>query len=63
MISVIGDSFTSGVGYTPWCDLLQQKLNKKVVNLNRQDMMCEPLNTSTNFYMMDRLEEFETWPS
>ena len=59
MISVIGDSFTSGVGYTPWCDLLQQKLNKKVVNLNRQDMMCKPYATSTNSFMMDRLEEFE----
>lgn len=59
MISVIGDSFTSGVGYTPWCDLLQQKLNKKVVNLNRQNMLCEPYATSTNSFMMDRLEEFE----
>ncbi len=59
MISVIGDSFTSGVGYTPWCDLLQQKLNKKVVNLNRQNMLCEPYVTSTNSFMMDRLEEFE----
>ena len=59
MISVIGDSFTSGVGYTPWCDLLQEKLNTKVVNLNRQDMLTEPNVTSTNFFMMDRLEEFE----
>lgn len=59
MISVIGDSFTSGVGYTPWCDLLQEKLNTKVVNLNRQDMLSEPYATSTNFFMMDKLEEFE----
>ena len=59
MISVIGDSFTSGCGYIPWCDLLQEKLNTKVVNLNRQDMLTKPNVTSTNFFMMDRLEEFE----
>lgn len=69
MISVIGDSFTSGESppgevYIPWCDLLQEKLNKKVVNLNRQDLLsdkpAEVYSTSTNFFMMEKLEEYKS---